>query len=72
MVLVLSQLLIMDESPLPQSFDGWPTGREAAEFEASIKIVPELAEHGERLVFKDSWNKSDREEITAVSVYLSC
>jgi len=72
MVLVLSQLLIMDESPLPQSFDGCLTGREAAEFEASIKIAPALAEHGEWLVLKDSWNKSDREEIAAVSVYLSC
>ncbi len=71
MVLVLSQLLTMEESPLLQSFDGWLTGREA-EFEASIKIVPALVEHGEWLVLKDSWNKSDREEITAVSVYLSC
>lgn len=51
----------MDESPLPQSFDGWLTGREAAEFEASIKIVPALAEHGERLVLKDSLNKGRRE-----------
>ncbi len=72
MVLVLSQLLVMNESPLPQSFDGWLTGREAAQIEASIKIVPALAEHGEWLVLKDSWNKSDREEITAVSVYLVC
>jgi len=62
----------MDESPLPQSFDGWLTGTEAAVFEASIQIVPVLAEYGERLVLKDSWNKSDREEITTVSVYLSC
>jgi len=72
MEMVLSQLLIMGESPLPQAFDGWLTGREAAEFEASIKIVPALAEHGEWLMLKDSWNKSDREEIAAVSVYLSC
>jgi len=49
MVLVLSQLLIMDKSPLLQSSDGWLIGREAAEFEASIKIAPALAEHGERL-----------------------
>ena len=72
MVLVLAQLLTMDESPLPQSFDGWLTGTKAAAFEASIQIVPVLAEYGERLVLKDSWNESDREEITAVSVYLSC
>ena len=47
MVLVLSQLLIMGESPLSQSFDEWLTGREAAEFEASIKIVPALAEQAD-------------------------
>src|SRR5208282_5757420 len=61
MVLVLSQLLIMDKSPLPQSFDGWLIGREALEFEASIKIAPALAEHGERLVLEDSPNKVRRE-----------
>ena len=61
MVLVLSQLLIMDESPLSQSFDGWLTGRDAADFEASIKIVPALAEYGERLALKDSPNKGRRQ-----------
>jgi hypothetical protein len=53
--------LFMDKSPLLQSFDAWLIGREAAEFEASIKIAPALAEHGERLVLKDSPNKGRRE-----------